>query len=135
MLSTREKVKNAALMMDKEIPGWAELVDPTILQMQSCSACVLGQVFGFKMEAKLKTILGSSFPKTSLRDKTDNVPQFSRGLEFMKSHGYSSEKYPHTKVGNFAANETNCAWAEEVVDRRLNKEQLCEKGSTEDVTS
>lgn len=39
-------VADAACVLDEHKPGWYESVDLSILDMASCTNCILGQVFG-----------------------------------------------------------------------------------------
>lgn len=40
------RVRRGADLLDARKPGWADKVDVNTLDMQSCTMCVLGQVFG-----------------------------------------------------------------------------------------
>lgn len=45
-MSMESQVANAAKLLDKNVPGWADKVKLTYLHMDSANLCVLGQVFG-----------------------------------------------------------------------------------------
>lgn len=44
----QEEVKNAALYLDKNHPGWFYQVNKDELEMGSCIKCIIGQVFGIE---------------------------------------------------------------------------------------
>ncbi len=39
-------VERGAALLDKRLPGWRQVVDPSSLSLKSRCNCVLGQVFG-----------------------------------------------------------------------------------------
>lgn len=109
-------VKLAALMLDREIPGWEDMVDIHDFQMFSCHKCVLGHVFGPKMEARLAAILGDKTPSTDAY-----AEPFSRGSAYLRARiGY---QFDHPLFGAFGASE--CDWIKEIAERRARKE--CEQ--------
>ena len=95
-------IKEAAQMLDKEIPGWHNLVNPETLNMSDCSRCVLGQTFGLPMEQKLQEILGDKCPQPL------GAP-FSRGLRYLNARGWD---------GTGFGTKGTCEWVEEIADRR-----------------
>jgi hypothetical protein len=38
-------VRRGARFLDRELPRWAEIIDPSLLMMNDCYRCVLGQLF------------------------------------------------------------------------------------------
>lgn len=42
----RERVAKGAALLDQERPGWAKAIDVGRLNIEACSRCVLGQLFG-----------------------------------------------------------------------------------------
>lgn len=40
-----ERVKRGAALLDEKRPGWADEIDLDLLNLRSCTTCVLGQVF------------------------------------------------------------------------------------------
>lgn len=110
----REDIRKAALMMDAEIPGWYKFIDLQEFHIQDCFTCVLGQVFGGKMEDKLREILGDKTPVP-----TEEGPWgtgYGRGLSYMHKVGYTTEKYPIKNVFSGDRYET-CVWVEEIAER------------------
>jgi hypothetical protein len=45
MSAVAESVARGAALLDDQLPGWAERIDPEQLQIASCYRCVLGQLF------------------------------------------------------------------------------------------
>lgn len=41
-----QRVKEGAALLDQSKPDWFTKIDPSHLHMDSCAACVLGQVYG-----------------------------------------------------------------------------------------
>ena len=46
MTPMRDRVAAGAALLDAVRPGWAEVVEPADLAMESCADCVLGQLYG-----------------------------------------------------------------------------------------
>lgn len=44
-LTVEERAAAGASLLDREVPGWADKVDPDLIDLQSGQDCVLGQVF------------------------------------------------------------------------------------------
>lgn len=42
----RRRVARGAALLDAEVPGWVQRVDPGLLALESCTSCLLGQLFG-----------------------------------------------------------------------------------------
>lgn len=105
----RAKVKLAAKMLDEEVPGWHQMVDPATLEMMSCSACVLGQVFGWENEKRIRAIVDDNpYAHMSKHEKG-----FGIGREYLRRKiGYEAG---HPLHGAFGAD--NCMWVEEIADR------------------
>ena len=124
-MNSRQNVAKAAKMMDAEVPGWYNLIDLDSFEMLSCSQCVLGQVFGAKMEEKLTKILGAKTPPLiSKEDRHFRSIGWSRGLTYLRERGIydmpnGSSKYNITS-GAFAA--ATCHWVEEIAERRAKDE-------------
>jgi hypothetical protein len=54
MLTTHEarlRVARGAALLDQLVPHWAYVIDPELLQLDSCGSCVLGQLYGDYLEA------------------------------------------------------------------------------------
>lgn len=49
-MSVRERVERGAALLDAKEPGWRDRISPAELDIHSCSACVVGQVFGLNEE-------------------------------------------------------------------------------------
>lgn len=109
----KNTIHTAAKMLDKEIPGWYNLVNPETLKMANCSMCVLGQVFGIPMEERLRGILGDACPP--LHESQHHVPDtaYLRGAKYLYSRGQS----PHV----FGTTGT-CEWVEEIAERKAREE-------------
>lgn len=109
-----QRIKAAAIMLDKEIPGWHRLVDVERLEMESCSLCVLGQVFGPEKEAQLRSIIG---------DRTPDYSQPSRWLNGRSGYHYG---IPYLWDRNRATSpfgmSGTCEWSAEIIDRQLRDE-------------
>ena len=41
-----KRVQNATRLLDNLVPGWADLIEPASLDLESRYNCVLGQLFG-----------------------------------------------------------------------------------------
>ncbi len=41
------RVETGIRLLDKQMPGWADHVDLRTLEIESCTRCVVGQLFGF----------------------------------------------------------------------------------------
>ena len=108
-MSLKEQIREAAQMLDREIPGWHTLVNPETLQMSSCSMCVLGQVFGIPMENKLRDILGDSCPP--LHEQQVRVPEaaYLRGIKYLSDRRRSAAGF---------GTQGKCEWVEEIATRR-----------------
>ena len=116
-MSLQQAVTKAAQLLDKEVPGWERRVDPETLKMSSCMNCVLGQVFGPRIESKLWDIL-----PVKVKAAVRNVMPFSNG--FHKGYDYFATRRNHT-FGDFAAiseacggnPELRCLWIQEIAKR------------------
>ena len=49
----KEKVDKGVAYLDKERPGWRELIDPDRLNISSFYDCILGQVYGCFLDCPL----------------------------------------------------------------------------------
>lgn len=128
-LTRREQVTEAAKMMDTEVPGWFNLITIEDFKIQSCANCVLGQVFGQKMEDKLRKILGDATPMMSAFP--DPRSGWVVGYGFMQRRGYVSDgKYAHLTGNAFAGEDINCFWKEEIISRQVEAAE----GGTPDTT-
>ena len=115
----RERVRNAAQMLDREVPGWERRVDPETLKMSSCANCVLGQVFGPKMEGKLWQL----FP-AKVRAAIRTIPPttgYRKGLRHMVQRNVVRDNNCDSLIfrgGTFSADpDLRCMWIEEVAER------------------
>jgi hypothetical protein len=45
-MSYADKVRAGIALLDEQVPDWAARIDPVLLDVQHCSWCVLGQLFG-----------------------------------------------------------------------------------------
>src|SRR5262245_2417871 len=53
----RRRVARGAALLDAHMPGWAQRLEPGLLTLESCSNCVLGQLFGNYVVAYQKLAL------------------------------------------------------------------------------
>lgn len=105
----RGRVTDAAKFLDQVVPGWFNLVDLQALHMNDCTQCVLGQVFGHKMENKLRSILGEDTPEwCSFRRG------FDRGYDYLEKMGLNQ-----VQTRNAFGYDVflKCMWAEEIAER------------------
>lgn len=114
-LTDIEVVERAAQMLDVEMPGWHRHVNVELLDQRSCTVCVLGQLFGGKMEARLQTILG---------DDVQNVKRypdgFTTGRIFLSTYrGYSCVGKYAAIAGTAFAGARTCEWRSAILDRQL----------------
>jgi hypothetical protein len=97
-----ERVAKGAALMDEKVPGWAEKVDKSRLNISSCADCILGQTFV------------ASFPSLH--------PQFGYydATEFLGLHGRMDADCGFRSLSMFDAEnrELNAAWLAEI-DRRV----------------
>jgi hypothetical protein len=49
----KEQVDKGVAYLDKERPGWRELIDPDKLNISSLHDCILGQVYGYFYDCPL----------------------------------------------------------------------------------
>jgi hypothetical protein len=52
MSTVAERVARGAALLDEGVPGWAERIDLTELELASCYSCVLGQLFALEYDAE-----------------------------------------------------------------------------------
>ena len=113
MLKDREKVKLAAEMLDTHVPGWHNMINLDTLEMATCTHCVLGQVFGWENEQRIKDIVGET-PYAGV-SKLENG--FNIGYYFLQKLGRNMS---HPSQGAFTA--ANCLWVAEIADRRASED-------------
>ena len=109
----KDTIHTAAKMLDKEIPGWHNLVNPETLKMADCSMCVLGQVFGIPMEEKLRGILGDRCPPLHPSQHAVPATAYLRGSSFVNGQGQSCRGFGESGT---------CEWVEEIAERRAREE-------------
>lgn len=67
-MPTREeadlRVSRGAKLLDSLVPGWAHWIDPGLLKIESCTSCVLGQIFGSYMVGYREVVLPQLQPST-----------------------------------------------------------------------
>lgn len=71
-LKTIKTVEEAALLLDKIVPGWNRHINEASFDIKSFKDCILGQVFGSGLEgrvafAKLKWHIGTVFSDYSFQ--------------------------------------------------------------------
>ena len=111
--SSKTKVRLAADMLDKTVPGWHNLVDPKKLQMASCTYCVLGQIFGRDNEERLLAIVG---------ERVCALPGeegFNPGRRYLRDKANYSATHP--AFGAFG-DVDKCLWIVEIAERRANED-------------
>ena len=101
-----ERAKRGAELMDKLRPGWANRINVQILDMNSCSRCILGQLYKDYFEG-LKRTFG-----------TEGFNPFSSHLE--ENYGFLAD---YRITGGMSAKNTEYyellaeAWKEEINKR------------------
>lgn len=74
MATVIERVRAGATFLDSQVVGWAEKIDPDSLDIESCTTCMLGQLFGHfgrgygKLEIDFDTICSFGFDAESAPD-------------------------------------------------------------------
>lgn len=106
----REGVRKAALMLDEEVPGWENRIDPETLDMGDCHNCALGQIFGPRVEGKLWQILG---PEIRVWRRNKGRSGYAKGLDKLT---ITQCQYA---TGAFSSHpELRCMWIEEAMNRK-----------------
>lgn len=128
----QEKVAQAACLMDKIVPGWYKAITPERLRMESCSMCMLGQVFGINIEKTIvKTVYAKEYAEAvALRLANDldtsgygiaagNSPFRGRLVNrIMRKLGIEeSEKAAYLALEDVCAGNTKCEWVHEIATR------------------
>lgn len=109
-MTNREGVRQAALMLDKEVPGWEKRIDPETLLMSDCFNCALGQIFGPRVESKIWKTLGPEARR--IRRSKSITSGFIKGLRNPTIREY------HVETNAFCANpQLKCMWIEEATNR------------------
>lgn len=127
MTPIEKGVKRAAKFLDKEIPGWWNMIDPETLQMSNCNLCAMGQIFGSKNEEKLAEIIDEeNFTKIKERIlRNPATGAFDAGVNYLyRVCGLTSN---HEEVFPFGFSG-RCEWIKEIATRRA-KEQSSERES------
>lgn len=132
MKIARERVANGVTLLDEKVPGWWRAINLEQLQMESCTHCMLGQLFGDNVEVALGAkvfglpIRPGRAQWTELSYKFANEkPGYSRGLEALScAEGAKIGCNRITGDANFA--ELKCAWAEVIAERRAAEELQAE---------
>ena len=123
-----EKVKAAAEVMDRIVPGWYKRVNLKELEMASCSACFLGQTFGENAETAIAKEL---YPEEWAKAKVGSNG-YGTGLKFfakragVSGYDFANLIYGAKKSGDHDyiaienatySNISNCLWANEIATR------------------
>ena len=89
------------------------MVKPEALRMSSCTACLLGQLFGEENEQKLMKMLPMYDPQEAVFP-WDADDGFGRGQHYLRKR----QLYPHDNNGVFSADSIlKCYWTEEIAER------------------
>ena len=127
----RKSVKAAALMLDQLVPGWHRYIKPAELNMENCTLCALGQLFGDNVETSVAKVL---YPEL-WREKWWNtgfdtalwghniLGKYNSGMlhALCESKGLDFKQlYQGVDMGSNAfgaSDELRCLWAEEAAER------------------
>ena len=114
MTTSEERVALAAKMLDEYVPGWHNMIDLDTLEMGSCAHCVLGQVFGWENEQRIKDIVEID----PYKDMYKEMPGYTIGSWFLEQ--VAGRNAHHPTYGAFGA--ANCLWVSEIADRRASED-------------
>ena len=76
-MNLKEAVKRGAAWLDANHPGWREKINLAELEMEHCSKCILGQLFG---DYDPSTLPGWE------TGWDNNAPQFTMGFSAFEAH-------------------------------------------------
>lgn len=102
MIKAEAYVAAGARLLDEEIPGWFNRIDDTTLGLESCTRCVLGQLFANNYIYTTPYMAG----KVYLKFEGDNVTQAAR-------HGFTIAAF-----SNIDYQQLTDAWIDEIAKRR-----------------
>ncbi len=97
MSAVSRQVARGAALLDEKIPGWAARIDLARLQMNSCHACVVGQLF--PVESDWVTPYGKGMAALGVWDLRGDAA----------GHGFDGED----------ADALNTEWRRVIVKRRM----------------
>ena len=122
----RSRVANGVKLLDERVPGWWRVINLDRLQMEDCTQCMLGQLFGhnvetalgakmfgLEIEPQLASVGFGHFFQNSIADKAG----YQRGLEALETGG-STIGCNNNNIDNIEYSDLKCAWAEVIAERR-----------------
>jgi hypothetical protein len=125
MTLAEQKVASGVKVLDEKVPGWWKVIDLDTLKMDSCTNCMLGQLFGHDIEKAIGArkfnlpLLARDRVEFSIKDQG-----YFRGCEVLKVVGTdvgcneitSDSDDEDIEAADF--DELKCAWADVIADRR-----------------
>lgn len=140
--NARLLVANGVTLLDEKVPGWWRVVNLDTLKMESCTQCMLGQLFGYDTEVALGAKMfglpvggekakwqegqfhalglsglswrsGDHFERDKARYQSYG---YTRGLSCLEPKSPSSIGCDYE--GACTHDELKCAWAEVIAERR-----------------
>lgn len=135
----QDAVKRAALILDREVPGWHRKMRPEKLHMGNTNLCALGQLFGRDVEMSIAKEL---YPAEWMRHGGGTRSGFAVGIDFLMQrflgHDLTKMSWPiaYSKTDSQQkkaeaqfllmacgrSDDLRCYWAEEVADRCAKEE-------------
>jgi len=111
MATARRRVRKGAALLDDKMPGWAEQIDPNVLDLGSGSKCVLGQLFPGKRTVKMPYWVLLGYPSVTacvraLRFYSPLLSQREARREVLKPTAYCGANYA---VGRYVVGLTEKA--------------------------
>lgn len=131
--NARIQVAKGVALLDEKVPGWWRVIDLDHLQMQNCTQCMLGQLFGHNVETALGTeMFGLPIDPSLLGRSWSYYTASGRELEAGYQRGLNAllgvtRITAGAVIGcatdgsdrcYYSYDDLKCAWAEVIADRR-----------------